>query len=372
MTKKSSILLSVLLFAAVQLAPAQPSSAQPTSELIQWHDAASLPLFGKAVQDTYSRYSRLPASYESKSRKELWNLGQNSAGLYLRFRTDSKNISLRWTSLQNNWMNHMTPTAIKGLDLYALEPEGWRFVRSARPGKEACSECKVIENMDGKEREYMLYLSLYDGVSSLYLGLDKSAVLLEPAIDSPRSAHPVVMYGTSILQGGCCSRPGMAHTSIISRCLDVECVNLGFSGNAFLDMEIAELMAATPSPSAFVLDYVPNASEKMIKEKGEAFFHILRAAHPEVPVVFVEDVDFPYLAYDIKAREIVYAKNKAQKELFRKLKASGEKRIYYIGAEQISPSDGEGTVDGIHFTDYGMRHYAAALSAVLKQCMRNQ
>ena len=81
----------------------------------------------------------------------------------------------------------------------------------------------------------------------------------------------------------------MAHTSIISRALDREVVNLGFSGNALLDMEIAELMAEVESPSLYVLDYVPNASAKAIAEKGEEFFRILRKAHPKTPVIFVED-----------------------------------------------------------------------------------
>ena len=44
-----------------------------------WTDAASLPLYGKATEETVTRYSRLPASLQEVCRKPLWRLGQNSA-----------------------------------------------------------------------------------------------------------------------------------------------------------------------------------------------------------------------------------------------------------------------------------------------------
>jgi lysophospholipase L1-like esterase len=178
------------------------------------------------------------------------------------------------------------------------------------------------------------------------------------------------MYGTSILQGGCANRPGMAHTNIISRRLDREVINLGFSGNALLDMEIAHLMASVEDPGLFVMDYVPNASAQAIDEVGEQFFRIVRDAHPDVPVVFIEDVIFPFSTFDNLILEEVTKKNQAQKRLYKKLKKSGEKRIYYIGAEGMIGDDGEATVDGIHFTDLGMMRYVDHVLPTLKKALK--
>lgn len=74
--------------------------------------------------------------------------------------------------------------------------------------------------MRSADREYMLYLSLYDGVTSLAIGVDSLSYISQPELDSPIHEKPVVCYGTSILQGGCASRPGMAHTNILSRWLN--------------------------------------------------------------------------------------------------------------------------------------------------------
>jgi len=345
------------------------SNVSALAQNIVYTDASVFPLYGKISEQTNERYERLPSYLEGVSRDPVWYLGRNSAGLYIRFRSNSTSIHARWESTFNNTMTHMTDTGTKGLDLYALVDGEWRHVCSAQPQGKKSERC-IIANMDPVEREYMLYLSLYDGVKSLEIGVDEGSMLDLPAVDRPSREKPVVMYGTSILQGGCANRPGMAHTNIIGRRLDREVINLGFSGNALLDMEIAELMASVDDPGLYVLDYVPNASAEAIDEVGEPFFRIIRNAHPDVPVIFIEDVIFPHTIFDNKILEEVTKKNEAQKRLYKKLKKSGEKRIYYISAEGMIGDDGEATVDAIHFTDLGAMRYVDHVLPVIKRALR--
>ena len=339
------------------------------AQSVVYTDASAFPVYGKVSENTNTRYERLPSELQGVSRDPVWYLGRNSAGLFIRFRSNSTSIHARWESTFNNTMPHMTDTGTKGLDLYALVDGQWKHVCSAQPqGK--TSERKIIGNMDPIEREYMLYLSLYDGVSSLEIGVDEGASLEQPAVDWPSREKPVVMYGTSILQGGCANRPGMAHTNIIGRRLDREVFNLGFSGNALLDMEIAELMASVEDPGLFVLDYAPNAYADMIEENGETFFRVIRDAHPDVPVIFIEDVIFPHTVFDNAILEEVTRKNEAQERLYKKLKKSGEKNIYYISAEGMIGDDGEATVDAIHFTDLGAMRYVDHVLPTIKKALR--
>lgn len=272
--------------------------------------------------------------------------------------------------MSGNTMNHMTETGVRGLDLYILADGAWRFAGVGRPvGK--TTDAVLVGGMDRQEREYMLYLSLYDGVDSLYIGVDEDAFIDVPEVQLPDRRHPVVMYGTSILQGGCASRPGMAYTNIIGRRLGREVMNLGFSGNALLDFEIAELMASVEDPGVFVLDYVPNASAEQIGEKGERFFRILRDAHPDVPVIFIEDPQFPHSYFDRAISREISRKNAAQRALYEKLSGSGEKHLYYIASEELIGSDGEATVDGIHFTDLGMVRYVDCVLPVIVEALSN-
>lgn len=299
---------------------------QLQAQQLTYYDASCFPLLGKATQDTGARYERLPDSLKNISRSPLWNLSRNSAGMAIRFRSNSTRIALKWENLFNNHMNHMTDTGVKGLDLYCWESNGkWRFVNSARPNGKT-NQATIIANMQPQEREYMLYLPLYDGLVSLSIGVDSLSTIDQPFIDYPIRKRPVVFYGTSILQGGGASRPGMAHTNIISRRLNRECINLGFSGNALLDLEVAKVIAEVDA-SVFVLDFVPNASVEQMKERMETFYRIIRSKHPDTPVIFIEDPIFTHTLYDERIAKEVQRKNDTLKEIFNRLKKENEKNI---------------------------------------------
>ena len=363
----------VILCVAAALCAGLLSFAQEKG--IVYHDASAFPVFGKCVEETSARYQRLPEEFKGVVRDPLWSLGRNSAGLYIRFRSNSTRISARWRSMvPEHYMPHITDVGDSGLDLYILtEDDGWRFAGSGFDwggrGKEVKTKT-MVANMTPQMREYMLYLSLYNGVDKLEIGIDEGAVIEAPAVDSPRSDRPVVMYGTSILQGGCASRPGMAFTAILGRRLDREVINLGFSGNARLDYEIAEYITKVRNPALVVLDYVPNSSAKLINEKGERFFRIIRDAFPDVPVILVEDPTFPHTIFDQRMLEEVTSKNEAQRALYKKLKKDGEKRLYYVSTEGLIGDDGEATVDGVHFTDLGMMRYVDKMLPVMRKALR--
>ena len=356
---KKCLLLSLVLLAACLVASAQE---------IVYQDASAFPVFGKAYNDDGPRYRRFPESLHGVVRDALWDLSTNSAGLYIRFRTSAPEIHAQWTNTGFH-MPHMTDVGVGGLDLYAWVEGEWKFVGSGFNWGAQSKEHKrkLVANMDPVEREYMLYLSLYDEVKTLELGVPEGYTLEQPVLNSPRADAPVVMYGTSILQGGCASRAGMAHTNIIGRRLNRTVINLGFSGNAFLDFEVAELMASVPNPAVFVLDYVPNAKPERIEENGEKFYRILRDKHPEVPIIFVEDPLFPHGIVDKGIAAEVNGKNSAQLALFLRLQAAGEKNIYYLPAAGMTTS--EDFVDGVHLTDLGMTHYADYILPLLQKVL---
>ena len=333
-------------------------------------DASRFPVYGKASEATKTPYQRLPATLEGVSREPVWRLGTQSAGLYLRFRSNSTAIHARWTSTYGSWLSNMNPTGVRGLDLYILVDGVWRPAGVGRPSQEKTTTYCMVKNMTPEMREYMLYLSLYDGIEKLEIGVDEGAVLESSQIEKPRRERPIVMYGTSILQGCSASRPGMASTNMLSRALDREVINLGFSGNALLDLEIARLMASVPDPAVYVLDYAPNAYAPMIKEHGEEFFRILRDAHPDVPVIFIEDVIFPHTLFDSEIQKEVTDKNIEQKALYERLKKQGEKGIYFIPAAKMTEPDGESTADTIHLTDLGMQRYVDLVLPVIRKAMR--
>jgi lysophospholipase L1-like esterase len=335
------------------------------ADSLKYVDAAIFPVIGKGFTDTQTRYERLPARLENVTRQPVWNLSKNCSGLAIRFRTNSPVIAAKWEVSGDVVMNHFTMTGIKGLDLYGLKNGKWQFVNSARPTGKS-STAIIIQNMPGEDMEYMLYLPLYDGLKSLEIGVAVESDIKSPMINSPQTGNPVVFYGTSITQGGCASRAGMSYTNILSRMLDREIVNLGFSGNGQLDLEIAEAMATIPA-SCFVMDCLPNVSVAQMNEKYSRFLEIIREKQPETPIILIENILYPYMYFDQKLFALLNEKNELLKQIFQEEKKNGDKNIFYVKAENLIGDNQEATVDGVHLTDLGFLRMAENLYPVLQK-----
>ncbi len=357
-----------ILALAGAAALALAAKAAVVDELV-YHDLRSFPLIGTLAPDASEAYTRLPDSLQGRVRDELWNLGLNSAGLAVRFRSDSPRLAAEWHSRNKFNMNHMTATGIRGLDLYVLTPDSqWTTVSSARPAfhNHHSRSLMVTDMQPGVMREYMLYLSLYDGVDTLRIGIDSTATLALPAVDLPRRQKPVVVYGTSIVQGGCATRPGMVHTSILERLLQREVVNLGFSGNARLDPEIAALMAQADA-SVYVLDPLPNCTPERVDTAMVPFVKIIRDRRPSTPIVLVESPISPIARFNTEVAATLAAKNAVLRRIYNELKAAGDPNLYYFEAKDIVGDNPEVTVDNYHFTDTGFDIFARSLAPLIRQ-----
>ena len=371
-----------LMIVAAAILVSAGAFAQKSSQL-KYYDVRELglPVLGKGFQDCVREndtisdgyFTRLPADLQGVVRKAVWDLGQNSAGLAVRFRTNSKCIGAAWKPLNNFGMSHMTPTGVRGLDLYSLTDGQWLFVGAGQPnGKN--SRNVFIRKMNGDMREYIMYLPLYDGVIDLAIGIDSTAVIEKPqVVDLVPSARnlPIVFYGTSVTQGGCATRPGMAYPSIIGRELHRETINLGFSGNGRMDKCLGEKIAGIPA-SMFVIDCLANCTSQIVKDSTEHFIRAIVEANPDVPVLMVSNYCYPYQYLDAQFHKDTQEENAIWKEFARKFRKEGY-NVRYIDAyakgnmkkSPIGP-DHEGTVDGVHMTDMGFQRFAKFLMKYIK------
>jgi len=323
---------------------------------------------GTAIADSLkeSPYDRLPISYKEKVREPVWDLSKASAGITVRFHSNSTSINLKWTVLNDLDMPHMASTGIKGIDLYTKYNNKWRYVTTAGAlvglktyqnksiPADSINEYELIKNMSPDFREYKLFLPLYDGVTKLEIGIDNNALINKA---SPNPVKPIVFYGTSITQGGCASRPGMAHTNIISRKLDVDCINYGFSGNGRMEMPIVELISDIDA-SFYVIECLQNMDSEQVRERVRPLVDIIRTKHPLTPIVLVENMMYTTAFLDQTIETTLIQENEALKNEFDKIIKRGTPNIFYIKDNKDFLSDNEGTVDGVHLTDLGFLRYA--------------
>jgi len=342
-----------------------PQRAQIENK-VAWYDALQVGLEGQAWKDLAAPYDRFPARMEGVVRGPVWSLSQRSAGMAVRFVTDSRGISVRWKLLRKDReMNHMPATGVSGVDLYARDGNTWRWVAIGIPEMEENVARLVLQAPEGAH-EYLLYLPLYNGVRALSIGVDEGATLAKAP---PRTRKPVLFYGSSITQGGCAARPGMAYAAILGRALDMETINLGFSGNAHMDEELIELFAEVDA-SVYVLNPLPNMDVEMVNTRYVNFVQRLRELRPDTPIVLVGNIIPQSLWFSSASGEKVAGRSSAADQAWNALRQAQVPGLYFVPGEQLLGKDGEDTVDGVHPTDVGFMRISDAIEPVLREALK--
>lgn len=336
----------------------------------KYHDAKDFLMVGRGFQDS-TVYHRLPYRYKQSVRPELWELSRNSAGIAIRFATNSSTIAAKWKTGNVPHGPHVAKTLIKGVDLYGLHNGKWQFVGVGRPYNEHSQQWVLVKGMEKTMKEFMLYLPMYETVDSVLIGVSPDAVISKPVEAKFRNTKPIVFYGTSIVQGASAMRPGMAYPSIISRHLNIETINLGFSGNGVLEKELARAITDIDA-SCYVIDCGPNLNPKMAAERTAPFIKLLKEIRPQTPVLVVENIIYPNGKFNGRIKTDIDSVNLAFRNAYATLKKEGIKGIYYLPADGLIGEDGEATVDGTHLTDLGFLRIAEKIGSRLKEILKLQ
>jgi lysophospholipase L1-like esterase len=337
-----------------------------SNESLKWFSDSSMQREGRAwPAEAANRFDRLPARSQASVPSKVWEFSHNPAGEMIRFVTNAKKIVIRYTVHEDLAMPHMPATGVSGVDLYAAGTNGQTYWL---PGKFQFKDTieYVYDNImqladQMKSLTFQLYLPLYNSPKWLSIGVpEKSGFDVLPA-----RKNPVVVYGTSIVQGGCASRPGLAWTAILGRRLNMPVINLGFSGSGKMEAEVTDIINEIDG-RLFILDCMPNLTrgykytdEEIEKRYIEAVKKI-QTKHPGVPVLLAEHSGGYAANYmDTKRASDYRQSSELVAAIFDKLKKNGVKNIYLITAKEFG-FDIESTVDGLHPNDIGMMKYAEA------------
>src|ERR1035438_5914946 len=160
------------------------------------------------------------------------------------------------------------------------------LVRAWAPARHS-GGASLVNGIPATEREFMVYLPLRNGVTSLEFGVPKGATI-KPGPAQVAGSNPIVFYGTSITHGIGASRAGMTHVAMLGRTFNREVINLGFSGNGRMEPEVVKFVAEL-DPAVFVLDCLPNMNGQQVTERVVPGVKLLRDSHPDTPILLVED-----------------------------------------------------------------------------------
>jgi len=306
-------------------------------------------------------YRRMPESVASEVSESVGLLSRFTAGGRVRFVTDSLRLAFLVRHSCNPPADNGNFINRAGFDIYA---DG-EYAATVRPGSDFSSNYYefIPKNIVGERRERVITVNFpnYGGVNEVYVGITHGSVL-KPAPDY-KYEKPIVYYGSSITQGGCASRPGLAYEGIISRMLDTNYLNLGFSGNAKAEKRIAEYISELDM-SVFVYDYDHNAPDvEWLKNTHAHMFRIIREKNPTLPIVMISRPQ-PIVDGNVLQRiEVI-------KETYSEALEDGDENVYFIDGSKLLYGVGkEGLVDGVHPNDLGFVYMANGIAPLLKEIL---
>ncbi|MEC5143903.1 SGNH/GDSL hydrolase family protein [Chitinophaga sp. 212800010-3] len=318
-------------------------------------------------------YDRLPARAEGKVRDHVWHLSNSSAGLSLRFRSDADEIIVKYKVGGDKAMPHMAATGVSGVDMYARSVDGnWLWCAGRYDfGDTVVYRFEGLRKNDQhvKNTEYTLYLPLYNSVQWLSVMVPEESMIKPLPV---RKEAPIVVYGTSIAQGACASRTGMAWTNILSRKLESPVINLGFSGNGRLEKEVLDFVGELDA-RVFVLDCLPNLVQQeyagaVLKKRITDAVSQLQQKHPGTPILLTDHDGYTNEGTNIARKESYERANTTLHEVMDSLTKAGVKNIYLLTKADIG-QDIESMVDGTHPNDIGMMNYANAYTKKIREIL---
>jgi len=341
---------------------------------VRWISADEPPfsLHGVYYSESEGIYRRMPKNVADRVNPAVAYLSADTAGGRVRFETDSPYIALHVGEPFATPFPHLTIVGQCGVSVFVngsyegMMTPSYECVSAADPAHGGTGNF-VFDGIryPGADRfPYLaeLFFPLYNPVSSFYIGVKKDSVVKAPR--GYKHERPVLFYGSSITQGGCAAKPGDDYISRLSRMLDTDFVNLGFSAGAFGEQIMAEYVSSLDM-SVFVMDYDHNApSAEHLAKTHHAFYETFRKKRPLTPVIMMT-MPTPE---GYETREWNKPRRDEILKSFAAAKDAGDENVYLVdcyGCFGSAENCETGTVDNVHPDSLGFLRMTRRLYPLL-------
>ena len=292
----------------------------------------------------------------------LERFGLRTPGARLCFRTNAVNFTVRMTLKTVSVDSGISAFGSNSVAVMIGERKTARFAGVVCP--DGC-DTLVAEKSFTKSadmQDVTIWFPRNHPLENLEVSFPDDAVVEAP---TPYAYGPVLYYGSSITEGGCAGCVFNAYNAIISRHLDLDYYNFGFSGSAKGELPIADYINSIPI-EALIYDYDHNAPDAAhLEATHKAFFDRIRAAHPELPILMMTMPRATYTEGNKERRAVI-------RKTYEEAKAAGDQNVWFIDGETFAgDADRELCfVDTIHPNDLGFYRMAQHIEPVIKEMLK--
>ena len=332
----------ISLFAILMIASASMAETKWTRV-----EASTMTLVGKAF-NTPNPYHRVDTMiYKGFTPGENFQC-RVPAGLAVLFKTNAKTIgaSVDITEIKND-----SYRSYRGFDLYIKKDGKWLWAGMndfPQNHHDANKVITIVSDMDGTEKECMLYLPIYSELKSCKICIPEGASI-EP-MPSP-FRHKIVFHGSSFTHGVSTTRAGMSYPVQFMRRTGMQPITLGFSGNCKMQPYFATVLENVEA-DAYVFDPFSNPNSQLIKERLMTFIDRMVKAHPGKPLIFQQTIYWERENFNM-AKHNEFVERRALVEEMMKAACKKYKDVYFIHPDAALHNGESSTADGVHPNDNG-------------------
>ncbi|MFN5021599.1 MAG: SGNH/GDSL hydrolase family protein, partial [bacterium] len=228
-----------------------------------------------------------------------WKPGsRQTPGLSLRFVSNAPEMIVQYKLSATIPTRNTSAVAANSVDLYAIDSDGlWHWASSKSLIKDSVQhvffQLLANDNFHKLGREYQLFLPLFSSIDDLKIGVPQGSLLKPLPV---RAEKPIVVLGSSIVQGEGATRPGLAWTNILSRNLDRDVLNFSFGENDFLEKGLIEQISDIDARIYLIDGLLDLANEFIDSIKLSRYIidavKIIRARHPLTPILCTEHAGY--------------------------------------------------------------------------------
>ncbi len=321
---------------------------------------APLKVFGIPFFDEKKKFERLPVELRAKL-SHLDFLGRRCPGARVGFRTDAQEFTVKVTLKTLSVDNGISILGCQSVSVMIGDRQNAVFAGLVAPPDYNTKTFEKTFKKSGRMEDVTLWLLRNEELESVEVAVPKEATVEEP---TPYKYGTALYYGSSITEGGCCCSVTNAYNALLSRWLDLDYYNFGFSGSARGELELADYIN-TIDMNLFVMDYDHNApTVEHLQETHEPFFKRVREKNPNLPILLLSRPNFDYSDDGDSRRKII-------EQTYKNAVNCGDKNVYFIDGETFFGKTDRHlcTVDTIHPNDLGFYRMAKVIQPVFEKIL---
>ncbi len=314
-------------------------------------------IYGGCAADN-APFQRMPEKVAEKISPGVADRAKRSAGIRLAFQTNSRRIGLMVKLKRFVRFAVQTDLSSRGFDIYVNNEYRKSIIPPDGSGDEYV---QVVDLEDSEIKSVILYFPYNAVIEKVLLGVDKGSFRKQS--DPYRTdIKPIIFYGSSITHGFCASRPGMTFSSVSSRILNTDFINLGFSGACLAERGMAEYISGLEK-SVLVCGYDHNEHDVDVYRRNHLnFYREFRKFDSETPILFITRPSTSCGIAEVRLRNAVVRETCAYAE------ENGDKAVYFLNGQKLFGKEiaKDCTIDGIHPNDLGNYFMAREICKKIK------